>query len=188
VTSIALFHSVYGLRPAVLAAAEELRAAGHEVVAPDLFDGPVAQTIEEGFALSARVGRAAVMRRAEEAVRDLPADAVLAGLSMGAGVAGDLLAERPHAAGLLLLNGTGAEGVAVRGGLPVQAHLGDADTIFPPSYVAGWCARMAEAGAAVELFTYAGVGHFFTDPGVPDHDEAAAELAWQRSLRFLADL
>jgi dienelactone hydrolase len=37
-TTIALFHSVCGL-PAVLAAAERLRSAGHVVVAPDLYAG-----------------------------------------------------------------------------------------------------------------------------------------------------
>ena len=39
--SILLFHSVLGLRPAVLADAERLRAAGHDVSTPDLFDGAV---------------------------------------------------------------------------------------------------------------------------------------------------
>ena len=38
---VLLFHSVIGLRPAVLTAAERLRAAGHTVLTPDLFDGVV---------------------------------------------------------------------------------------------------------------------------------------------------
>jgi dienelactone hydrolase len=186
VAPIALFHSVYGLRPAVLDAAERLRARGHEVVAPDLYDGPVAETIEEGYAISERVGWTAIMRRAERAVRDLPPEAVLAGISMGAGVAGELLAVRPNAGGLLLLNGTGGEPGSVRRGLPVQLHVADPDPMFPPVHVVTWRTAMTEAGAHVEVFTYPGAGHFFTDPGVPDHDAAATELAWERSARFLA--
>ena len=98
-----LFHSVYGLRPAIVDAAEMLRAAGHRVVVPDLYGGPVAGSIEEGFAISRRVGWPAILGRARAAVGELPAGAVLAGLSMGAGVAGELLAERPE---------TGAAGLA----------------------------------------------------------------------------
>jgi dienelactone hydrolase len=182
VTQIALFHSVYGLRPAVLAAADLLRDAGHQVVTPDLYAGQVASSIEEGSALSKRIGWETILRRAREAAGRLAADAVLAGFSMGAGVAGELVAERPHTARLLLLNGTGG----TRPGLAVQAHLGELDPMFPPSHVAAWRDSMARAGADIELFTYPGAGHFFTDDGVADYDRAATELTWQRSLRFLA--
>jgi dienelactone hydrolase len=186
VRHVALFHSVYGLRPSVLAAAEFFRAAGHTVTTPDLYAGPVASTIDEGFALSERIGWPTIIRRAREAVRDLPADTVLAGLSMGAGVAGELIGERT--AGLLLLHGTGADARAVRRGLPVQIHVGEAETMFPPAAVAAWRTAMAAAGAAVELFTYRGARHFFTDAGADEYDEAAATLTWQRSLRFVGSL
>jgi len=45
--NIMLFHSTYGLRPAVRAAADRLRAAGHEVWTPDLFEGHTFETVEE---------------------------------------------------------------------------------------------------------------------------------------------
>lgn len=47
---IVLFHSAYGLRPAVHAAAERLRGAGHTVHTPDLFDGRTFDDIEAGLA------------------------------------------------------------------------------------------------------------------------------------------
>ena len=181
--TVALFHSVYGLRPAVVEAAGLLRAAGHAVVTPDLYDGPVARTIEEGFALSEHIGWATIMRRARKAIVRLPADTVLAGLSMGAGVAGELLAERPGSAGLLLLHGTGGDPATVPPGLPVQLHVGDADDMFPPAQVAAWRSTMTAAG--IEVHTYPAAGHFFTDPDVPDYNRAAAHLTWQRSLEFL---
>jgi dienelactone hydrolase len=188
VKDVVLFHSLYGLRDAVLDTAEVLRAAGHRVTAPDLYDGPVARSIEEGFEISKRVGWEVIVGRARDAVRDVPADAVLAGLSMGAGVVGELLAERPDTAGLLLLHGVGGRPRDVRRGLPVQVHVGEADTMFPPADVAAWRSAMTAAGAAVEVFTYAGVRHFFTDPGVDEHDEAAASRAWRRSIEFLGAL
>ncbi len=38
---VVLLHSAYGLRPAVLDAADRLRRAGHQVDTPDLYDGHV---------------------------------------------------------------------------------------------------------------------------------------------------
>ncbi len=84
---VALFHSVYGRRPAVLAAADRLRAAGHTVTAPDLYGGRLAATAEAGFALCDQVGWQTIMRRARQALAGWPPETVLAGLSMGASVA-----------------------------------------------------------------------------------------------------
>ncbi|GAB2917722.1 dienelactone hydrolase family protein [Micromonospora polyrhachis] len=204
-THIALFHSVYGLRPAVLAAADRLRAAGHQVVTPDLYDGQVATTVDEGFALSERIGWPMIMQRARESVRDLPAGTVLAGLSMGTGVVSGLLAERRETTGLLLLHGTGGELMPLRAGLPVQLHIAQPDEYFSEADVTTWRTATAEAGAAVEVFTYPGVRHLFTDPEAADPktadpeaadpktadpgtavlDEVAAARLWQRSLEFL---
>ncbi|MEH1102910.1 dienelactone hydrolase family protein [Micromonospora sp. CPCC 205561] len=183
---VVLFHSVYGLRPAVLAAADRLRAAGHHVVTPDLYDAPAVETIEEGFALLDRVGEAAVTGRARAALRAAPPDAVLAGFSLGAGVAGALLAERPEAAALLLLHGAGGAPEAVRPGLPVQLHMADPDDYPPEPEFGRWRRAMTAAGAEMSVHRYPGVGHLYTDPELPDHDPVAAAQTWRRALAFLA--
>lgn len=183
---IALLHSVFGLRPAVLADAERLRAAGHRVVTPDLYGVPAATTVEEGFDLLDKVGQDEVLRRARAALVPLPPETVLAGYSMGAGVAGALLAERPAAAGLLLLHGTGADPAAVRPGLPVQLHLADPDEYEPQAEIDDWERAMTAAGARLRIFRYPGPGHLFTDPDVPDHDADATALTWERVEAFLA--
>lgn len=189
-TSVALFHSVYGRRPAVLAAADRLRAAGHTVTAPDLYCGQVAATAAGGFALCDQIGWETIMRRARQELSGWPPETVLAGLSMGASVVAGLLDERPAAAGLLLLHNTGGsdEAAAVRTGLPVQLHIADPDEYQSAADVAAWEQAMTGAGAAVRLFRYPGAGHFFTDPDTPDRDDAAAALAWRRSLEFLGRL
>ena len=48
---VVLFHHVQGLTPGIVAFADELRAAGHTVHTPDLFDGRTFPTLEEGMAL-----------------------------------------------------------------------------------------------------------------------------------------
>lgn len=183
---VVLFHSVYGLRPAVRAAGDRLRAAGHQVTTPDLYGVPAANTVDEGFALLDKIGHEVVLDRARAALRDLPPQTVLAGFSMGAGVAGALLAERPDAAGLLLLHGTGGAPDATRPGLPVQLHVADPDPYDAPDEVDEWQRAMTAGGADLTVFRYPGVGHLFTDPALTEYAPAAAEATWPRVLAFLA--
>ncbi|WP_341721283.1 dienelactone hydrolase family protein [Micromonospora sp. FIMYZ51] len=182
---VVLFHSVYGLRPAVLAAADRLRAAGHQVHTPDLYAEPPVDTVEEGFALLDRIGQRTVLDRARAALDGLPPETVLAGFSMGAGVAGAMLAERPDTAGLLLLHGTGGSPAKVRPGLRVQLHLADPDAYDPTEEVDKWQRELTAAGADLVVHRYPGAGHLFTDPTVADHDPVAADLTWDRALAFL---
>ena len=49
-TEVLLFHHAQGLTPGVQAFADELRAAGHTVHTPDLFDGRTFGSIDEGMA------------------------------------------------------------------------------------------------------------------------------------------
>ena len=69
---VVLFHSVYGLRPAELATAERLRAAGHRVVTPDLYGGRATESIGEGFALFESIGWPTISEHAAAAVAELP--------------------------------------------------------------------------------------------------------------------
>lgn len=182
------FHSVYGRRPAVLDAADRLRVAGHTVIAPDLYAGQVAATVDDGFALCDQIGWPVILGRARQALAAMPAETVLAGLSMGASVAAALLTERPKTAGLLLLHNTGGGAEEVRRGLPVQLHIAEPDVYRPAAEIAAWEQAMTDAGARVQVFRYPAAGHLFTDPATPDHDGPAAALAWQRSLTFLSGL
>ncbi|MGC4835634.1 dienelactone hydrolase family protein [Micromonospora vinacea] len=183
---VVLFHSVYGLRPAVRAAADRLRAAGHQVSTPDLYGVPATDTVEEGFALLDKIGQEVVLDRARDALRDLPPETVLSGFSMGAGVAGALLAERPDAAGLLLLHGTGGAPHAVRSGLPVQLHLADPDPYDAPDEVDEWQHALTDAGADLTVFRYPGAAHLFSDPELAEYSPDATAAAWPRVLAFLA--
>ncbi|EOD69943.1 dienelactone hydrolase family protein, partial [Amycolatopsis vancoresmycina] len=145
-TDVVVFHSVLGLRPAELGFAGLLRAAGHRVTTPDLFDGRTASSLDEGFALKDTIGWETITRRALDAVRELPAETVLAGVSMGAGVVEAVLPHRPGTAGVLLLHAVGALPAGIRAGLPVQVHVADPDPIAPPAQVAAWREAAVAAG------------------------------------------
>ncbi|MFC5095396.1 dienelactone hydrolase family protein [Amycolatopsis plumensis] len=185
-TDLVVFHSVLGLRPVELGFADRLRAAGHRVTTPDLYAGRTVSTLDEGFALKDAVGWETITRRALDAVRDLPAETVLVGVSMGAGVVQEVLPHRLGTAGVLLLHALGALPAGVRAGLPVQVHVADPDPIAPPAQVAAWREATARSGADARVYTYPGVGHFYTDADGPEYDAAAAGLTWERVEEFLS--
>ncbi|MCS0636418.1 dienelactone hydrolase family protein [Streptomyces sp. LP05-1] len=187
---IMLFHSVHGLGPAVVAAADRLRAAGHHVRVPDLFEGQTAATTEEGMTIKDRIGQEELLRRAVAAAAPHSDQGlVYAGFSLGAALAQTLALGDEKARGLLLLHGTSdlADDASVDG-LPVQLHVADPDPFEPDDWLNAWYLRMRRAGADVEVFRYAGAGHLYTDPELPDHDAEAAERTWRTALGFLASL
>ncbi|WP_310974838.1 MULTISPECIES: dienelactone hydrolase family protein [unclassified Amycolatopsis] len=184
-SDIVVFHSVLGLRPVELGFADRLRAAGHRVTTPDLFAGRTASTLEEGFAVKDEVGWETITGRARDAVRELPPETVLVGVSMGAGVVETVLPHRLGTTGVLMLHAVGAVPAGIRPGLPVQLHVADPDPIAPPAQVAAWRETAASVGADARVYTYPGIGHFYTDAGGPEYDAAAAELTWDRVDGFL---
>ncbi|MEU3792680.1 dienelactone hydrolase family protein [Streptomyces fructofermentans] len=188
--NIMLFHSTYGLRPAVRDAADRLRAAGHEVWTPDLFEGRTFGTVEEGMALKDELGKDELLRRAILAAAPYSERGlVYAGFSFGAATAQTLALGDDKARGLLLLHGTSdiAESASVDD-LPVQLHVAEPDAFEPDDWLGAWYLRMGRVGADVEVYRYPGAGHLYTDPGLPDYDEEAAEATWRVALGFLDTL
>jgi dienelactone hydrolase len=184
---VVLFHAAYGLRQAEAGAAARLRAAGHDVITPDLYGGQTASTLDAALALMGTVGWTAICVRARRALEAVPGPAVLAGFSMGAGVIGSVWDQHPAAAGVVLLHGIAPIPASARPGLPVQVHLPGDDPFASRPAVAQWQADAGHAGLAAQVFTYPGAGHFYTDPGLADHPTAAGQT-WQRVNAFLSAL
>jgi dienelactone hydrolase len=188
--TVVLFHSVYGLRPGVHRAADRLRAGGHEVHTPDLFEGRTADTVEDGMKLKDEIGRDELLMRAVTVTAPLSQQGlVYAGLSLGGSIAQNLALADTQARALLLLHGTSdiAEDASVDD-LPVQLHVADPDPFESHDWLNAWYLRMRRAGADVEVFRYGGAGHLFTDEGLYDYDAEAAERTWRTALGFLGGL
>lgn len=186
---LVLFHSVYGLRPAVLDAAERLRGAGHEVEVPDLYDGRTADTVEEAFAIREEIGRDELLKRAVAAAAPhSPRGLVYAGFSLGGALAQNVALADSEARGLLLFHGTSDLPEDASTDIPVQLHVAEPDPFETEDWLNAWYLGMLRAGADVEVHRYRGAGHLFTDPGLPDWDERAADRAWSTALTFLAEL
>lgn len=183
---IVLFHSSLGIRLVEREAAARLRALGHRVTLPDLYAGRTAASTDEGLLLMRDVGWPAICRRARAALADVPDTSLLFGISMGAGVIGEVWPERPATRAIVLLHGLAAIPARVEPGTPIAVHVADRDPFAPPDDVARWQERAAAAGLRPHLAIYPGVRHFFTDPALPDHDPAASAAAWADLAGFLS--
>ena len=80
---VLLFHHIQGLTEGVTAFADDLRAGGHTVHTPDLFDGQTFASIEDGFAYTKSLDEGTIDQRVAAAVEGLPSDLVYAGVSYG---------------------------------------------------------------------------------------------------------
>ncbi|MFB7948774.1 dienelactone hydrolase family protein [Kitasatospora phosalacinea] len=191
VAEIVLFHSAYGLRPAVAAAADRLRAAGHTVHTPDLYEGKTFDELEEGMAYRDGIGNDELLRRAVGAVAPLlPVEGglVYAGFSLGGSLAQNLALADEQARGLVLFHGTSDLREDAATEIPVQLHVAEPDPFESDDWLNTWYLWMTRAGADVEVHRYRGAGHLYTDPELPDHDTEAAERTWAATLAFLAEI
>jgi dienelactone hydrolase len=189
---VVLFHHVQGLTEGVLAFAERLRASGHVVHTPDLFEGRRPASVDDGLAHVGDVGDEALRERAAKAVGELPAQLVFAGVSWGVATAQVLAQTRPGARGALLYEAflpvTGEWAVGPwPDGLPVQIHGMEKDPFFGLEGDLDAARGLVEiVGSDVaELYVYPGDRHLFTDSSLPSFDAEATALVVQRSLEFL---
>ncbi len=188
---VLLFHHAQGVTPGVTAFADELRAAGHAVDVPDLFDGRTFGSIDDGMAFIKGQGFDALRQRGVRTADDLPAELVYAGFSFGETIAQELAQTRSGARGALLFSSC----IPITGewafgpwpdGVPVQIHGADHDPIFVDEGDLDAAREIVATAPDAELFLYPSDQHYFFDRSLPSYDEAATALLTTRVLAFLA--
>ena len=188
---VVLFHHAQGLTPGVRRFADDLRAGGNRVTAPDLYDGKTFDTLEAGVDYAREVGFETIIERGRLAAQDQPDGSVYAGFSLGVLPAQMLAQTRPGAKGALLyyacvpaseFGGTWPPGV------PVQIHAMEEDPFFSTDGDLEAARELVETTGEAELFLYPGDAHLFADDSLPSYDEAAATLLLERTLSFLGRL
>ncbi len=176
------FHHAQGLTAGCLSFAHGLRAAGHVLHTPDLYDGKTFTKLTDRVGYAEQVGFDTIIERSRLAVDGLPNEIVYAGFSLGVMPAQMPAQMRPGAKGALLLAcvPTSEFGRPWPHGVPLQIHTMDADE---------WGdADLAYTIESAELLLYPGDRHLFADDSLPDCDEGAARLLKQRVLGFLDNI
>ena len=188
-TDVILFHHAQGLTEGVRDFADQLRAAGHSVIVPDLFEGKTFATVEDGVGYAQETGFGTIVERGEAAASLLPAEVVYAGFSLGVLPAQKLAQTRAGAKGALLFEAcvpVSEFGSEWPPDVPVQIHGMDSDAFFAGEGDLDAAKDLVAEAKDAELFLYSGDRHLFADNSLPSYDEAAATLLRQRVLEFLA--
>ena len=191
-TEILLFHHAQGLTDGVQAFADDLRAAGHVVHTPDLYDGNTFADINEGVGYAKEVGFDTIAERGRAAAEGLPNEIVYGGFSLGVMPAQELAQTRPGARGALFFSA--AFPPSEFGGdwpqrVPLQIHMMEDD-----EWVQGEggdldaARQLDETAESAELFLYPGDQHLFADNSLTDYDQDAAALLRQRVMSFLGSV
>ena len=76
---VLVFHHALGVTKGIETFASELREAGHTVHVPDLFEGRLFTSIEDGLAYVNEIGFDEIMERGAREASDLPRDIVYVG-------------------------------------------------------------------------------------------------------------
>jgi dienelactone hydrolase len=187
---VVVFHHAQGLTDGVRTFADELRAAGHTVHTPDLYEGRTFADLADGIRNVQELGFDTIIARGRAAAEELPAELVYVGFSLGVMPAQLLAQTRPGAQAAVLIHSCvppSEFGAPWPDGLPGQVHIMDQDPeALPPNGDLAAARGLADAVDSVELFLYPGDRHLFADSSLPEYDEAAATLLRQRVLQLLA--
>lgn len=194
---VLVLHAWWGLADPIKQLCDRLAAEGFVAFAPDLFQGHVAQTIEEAETLSQSMERTGpgVEPAVVEALEWLWARAGsnehgigVVGFSFGGYYALKLSGDYPDRVRAVVLFYGSGDSPLEGSRADYIGHFGTKDPYEPEESVAWLESAIEEAGRPVAFHRYEGADHWFYEPDREGYyDPAAAELAWQRTLAFLKD-
>lgn len=186
---ILVLHAWWGLKPFFKEVCDQLAAQGFTAFAPDLYQGRIANTIDEAkilleqrdSELMSNIVKAAKNHLAS--LREGKPIGVL-GFSMGASWSLEVAENEPNVSAAVLFYGAGeADFSKVKA--KILGHYAETDEWEPLDFVRAMEADMKAAGLDVEIHTYPKAGHWFVETDRPEYDSVSAKLAWSRTYEFL---
>jgi carboxymethylenebutenolidase len=192
---VLVLHAWWGLNDTMRAVCTRLAEAGFVAFAPDLYHGKVADTITDAEALGKALDTNHLQAKAEIADATLflneragQAERGLAviGFSLGAYYALDLsVADPEHISSVVIFYGTGVDDFN-DSKAAYLGHFAENDPYEPQSNVDSLEEALQRAGRPATFYRYPGTGHWFFEPDRSEaYNQAAASLAWGRTLAFL---
>lgn len=186
-------HAWWGLNDFFKSFCDRLAAEGFVVLAPDLFQGKVAKTIDEADQLSSAMPMEKVEVFLTQAADDLSQHPSVNGSGLGVvgfsyGAFWALWLSKAKAdlfRAVTVFYGTGADDFSSSKSA-YQGHFAENDPFEPLENVTELEGLLKAANRTVDFNVYPGTGHwFFEEDRMDAFDPQAAELAWERTVRFL---
>lgn len=207
---VIVIHEWWGLNDYARDRARQLAEQGHAAIAVDMYGhGDVAEHPDDAQAfMEAALQEPEIMTARIEAARQILAghervepDRIYAvGYCFGGAVALEQARRGAELAGVASFHGSLGTGQPADAG-DIQARVlvatGGADPMVPADQVADFVEEMSRAGAELQLLSFPGVKHSFTNPAATElgeqfdlplaWDEHADRTSWQALLRFLEE-
>lgn len=192
---VLVLHAWWGLNDTAKAFCTRLAESGFVVFAPDLYHGKVTDNIADAETLStalfgnpdrAKTDLADATRFLNERAGRSDHGLAVIGFSLGAYYALGLSAADPEQIhSVVVFYGTGG-GDFSASKASYLGHFAENDPYEPPANVEFLERALQQAGRPVTFYRYPGTGHWFFEPDRSDaYNQAAATLAWERTLSFL---
>ena len=195
---VLVLHAWWGLNDTIKAFCTRLAESGFVAFAPDLYHGKVADNIADAETLGGSVDANHLQAEAEtagaalflhERVGQAGRGLAVIGFSLGAYYALNLSATDPeHIRSVVIFYGTTGTGKVDYSSSRADylGHFAENDQYEPQSNVDSLEAALRRAGRPVTFYRYSGTGHWFFEPDrTQAYNQAAARLAWDRTLAFL---
>jgi carboxymethylenebutenolidase len=190
--AVLLIHEWWGLNDQIKTMAAALAEQGYMALAVDLYGGEIADTPENARLLMQAVEPSAALDTLTSWVEwlrgqpDTTGKIATLGWCFGGGWSLETSTATPIDATVVYygrVNKPAEKLVHLAG--PVLGHFGTEDKFINPEMVGGFEAAMNDAGKAYETHWYV-ANHAFANPTGGRYDEEDAQLAWARTLTFLA--
>jgi len=188
---ILVLHAWWGLKPFFKQVCDQLAEHGYTVLAPDLYQGDIAKTIEEAKVFHAKHENESmgdIVKAAQNYLSQLCAGKPngVMGFSMGAAWSMIVAANEPNVSTVVLFYGAYAPDLSQMKA-KVLGHFAEVDEWEPLDGVKAVEKDIQAAGLEVTFHIYPEVAHWFMESDRPEYDSAAATLAWDRTFEFLKE-
>jgi carboxymethylenebutenolidase len=186
---VLVLHAWWGLKPFFKQVCDQLAEQGFTALAPDLYQGRLAKTVEEAKALLEQRDfelMGDTVKAAKDYLVSLNTGKPIGvlGFSMGASWALIIAANEPDVSAAVLFYGSeGVDFSQIK--VKVLGHFAEVDEWEPLDGIKAMEKDMKAAGVDVSLHFYPKVGHWFVEEDRPEYDPESAKLAWERTFEFL---
>ena len=190
---VLVLHAWWGLNDFFKSFTDRLASQGFLALVPDLYDGPIANSVEEAKSLHSKAKNERIEKivlGASEYLQSIPSvpgrKMGVVGFSMGAAFSLLLSTLKPESIGAVaIFYGTYPMDFS-KAQASYLGHFAPDDEWEPLSVVQALERKLRESGKETSFHFYPGTKHWFVEENrAVEYNRDAADLAWKRTLEFL---